>query len=72
MRVLRVQLVASGEMEIVMKTRGKMEICLKAVAEDEARKEFQAVIRFCDIDGNDRLLSVPRSRRGLAGNSRPR
>jgi putative DNA primase/helicase len=59
--VLRVQLVASGEMEIVMKTRGKMGIWLTAVAEDEAREEFQAVIKFCDIDGNDRLLSVPLS-----------
>jgi hypothetical protein len=48
-------------MEIVMKRRGKMEIWLKAVAEDEARKEFQAVIKFSDIDGNDRLLSVPLS-----------
>ena len=44
-----------------MKRRGKMEIWLKAVAEDEARKEFQAVIKFSDIDGNDRLLSVPLS-----------
>ena len=44
-----------------MKTDRKMKIGLKAVAEDEARQEFLAVIEFRDIDGNYRPLSLPLS-----------
>ncbi len=44
-----------------MKTGRKMKIRLKAVAEDEARKEFRAVIEFRDIDGNYRQLPLPLS-----------
>jgi hypothetical protein len=48
-------------MEIVMNTRVKMRMRLKAVAEDEAKNEFHAIIEFRDIDGNKRRQSVPLS-----------
>jgi uncharacterized protein (DUF927 family) len=48
-------------MENIMKAPGKMQIRLKARAEDEAKKEFLAIIEFRDIDGNYRPLSLPLS-----------
>jgi putative DNA primase/helicase len=38
-----------------------MRIRLKAIAEDEASSEFQAIIKFRDIDGKYRSLSLPLS-----------
>jgi len=38
-----------------------MRIRLKAIAEDEASREFKAIIKFRDIDGKSRQLMLPRS-----------
>jgi len=38
-----------------------MRISLKAIAEDEASREFEAIIKFRDIDGKYRSLSLPLS-----------
>jgi putative DNA primase/helicase len=38
-----------------------MRIRLKAIAENEATGEFQAIIKFRDIDGKSRQLMLPRS-----------
>jgi putative DNA primase/helicase len=46
-----------------MKKRSEksMRLLLKAIAEDEASKEFQAIVKFRDIDGKYRSLSLPLS-----------
>lgn len=46
-----------------MKKADRQSFCLKlvAIAEDEATREFIAVIEFCDIDGQIRRLEQPKS-----------
>ena len=44
-----------------MSIKKAMRIKLNAVSEDEATGEFQAIIKFRDIDGKYRSMSMPLS-----------